>query len=257
MPIKPKFIKKKRFSTKKIKNKPIKKRRKKTKKSLVLIQLLFSFFILLLTILIFYTFFIFPETLNKNIKKDLIEMYKPVIFDDSKNIFVLKINEKPAIELQQEVFNIIQQKYGLETKFEKINNNYESGINKITFYKNNNKFNDLKPIYIFWGENLIIPEKEEISKKELNYEKIEEKRKNEKQEDLIKPDIKQFKHGTYEKERFVTEKSKIAVVIDDVGYSYNSTYDFLSLGFPITFALIPEMKDSDKFYRLFRKQEEK
>lgn len=248
---------KKRYSVVKTRNISKKKRTRTNKKNLFKIQLFFSFIILILAVLIFYTFFIFPDALNKKMKKDLIEIYKPIISDDSKNILVLKVNKKPDIELQKKTFRIIQQKYGLAIKFDKIRSNDDSGINKITFYKNNNKFNDLKPIYIFWDENLIIPEEiipesEAVVKKEYNYEKIEEKRKKEKKEELKKPDIKQFKHVTYEKSRVVIDKPKIAIVIDDVGYSYNSTYDFLSLGFPITFALIPEMKDSDKFYSLFK-----
>ena len=244
---------------KKNNNKPVRKKRKyKTrKKSFYGIQLfLFSIIIILLSLII-YTFFLFPKQLNKKIKNELIEIYNPVIYDDPKNIFILKLKERPSYDLQLNTYNSIKQKFGLDTNFEKINSNINSGINKISFSKNNKKFNEIQPIYIFWDFNI---EKEKIvkieNKKEslkLNYEVIENKRKNEKQEKLINPDINKFQYGTYKETKTIEIKPKIAIVIDDVGYSYNSTYDFLSLGFPVTFALIPEMRDSEKFYNLFRK----
>lgn len=231
---------------------------KKKNKNIFGFQLFLFFIIILLSFLILYTFLIFPRQLNKKIKNELIEIYKPVIYDDSKNVFILKLKEKPSYDLQLNTYKNIKEKFGLNTDFKKINSSINSGINKISFSRNNKQFNEIQPIYIFWNLNIEKEEmiaKNDIKKEEikLNYEVIENKRKNEKQEKLENPDINKFKYGTYTETRLTMEKPKIAIVIDDVGYSYNSTYDFLSLGFPVTFALIPEMRDSDKFYKLFRK----
>ena len=256
--------KKKTVKTKtspKIKNssqpkKRVYKKRKNKKRSNPLIFL--SIIIFLIASVTFYTIFVFPEVLSDKIKNELISFYNPVIFDDSENMLILKLDNRPSIALQKKVFEGIKERHSLEAKFKKINGNDEKGINKIEFYSNNKLDNDIKPIYIYWDKeidkevielaNINIKQKEN----KYNYEKIEEKRKNEKQEVLERPLPKSFKEVKIKEPDVAVKKAKIAIVIDDVGYSYNSTYDFLTLGFPVTFAIIPDLADSEKFYNLFK-----
>jgi len=44
--------------------------------------------------------------------------------------------------------------------------------------------------------------------------------------------------------------AKVTVIIDDVGYAYEATDKFLSVGVPITFAIIPETPHYAKYYRM-------
>ena len=255
-----KTISKKKISPKKkpiisIKKKRKVRRRKKKSFSYSIFPLMIL--VVLISLFIVYALFIFPQTLNKKIKSDLITIYKPRFYDDSHRIFILRLFSKPTDDIQNKAYKKIKEKYGLEIKFEKITSTEDKGINKIVFFKRNKKFNEIIPIYIYWDKSI---EEKETTKMtyhkqeaKLRYEKIEEKRRNEKQEKLYKPQGHGFKYCRHIETPFLEEKARIAIVIDDVGYSYNSTYDFLTLGFPVTFAIIPDMPKSKMFYKLFRK----
>ncbi len=197
--------------------------------------------------------------MNSKIKNELITLYKPVIYDDN-DFVILKLSSKPDIEKQSEAVNIIKKKFGLDIKYIKVANNENKGINEITFYKNKKLFKELKVFYIYWdvsirAENyteLINNEKKNNSIKKDDHENIESEKRNIKREKLIFPDSKKFKYSRYQKSDNYDKIAKIAIIIDDLGYSYNSTYDFLTLGFPITFSYIPEAENNKKIYNLFK-----
>ncbi|HOJ64324.1 MAG TPA: divergent polysaccharide deacetylase family protein [Spirochaetota bacterium] len=220
----------------------------------------------------------FPKKLSNDLFNDIVNIYLPIIVEESDGIKILKLKTKPEQEINQEIYDKIYNKYGIETLFEKISTTENKGINKISFLKNGKPYNDLLPVYIYWDEDLeenkenkkdyttqikilnndkkiaiikknkVLPiEKDEKVKEEneiKNFKTISKKDINNK---ILENNIKVAKK---EKEK---RKYKIAIIIDDVGYDYKTTYDFLRLGIPLTFAIIPDMKSSKKFYSLINK----
>lgn len=235
---------------------------------------------LVVAFLLIYTIFFFPQKLNKEIKEQLVEIYDPVIYEESNRLFIIKLVEKPEQEMQLKAFNEIKSSYGLDIHYEKIKSRFNKGINKLTFYKNSKQFKELGEVYIYWDKDIIkqialnkniVEEKIKIKKESsnetgqdvlvkktrkkivqkktrVNYEKIEEIRKNEKKDPVVKHAVNKITPNRHREKPVPVDRARIAIIIDDVGYSYNSTYDFLSLGFPVTFAIIPEMSKSEFFY---------
>ena len=253
-------------------------------------------FTIFTTLTIIYVFFLFPQKLSDKIQRNLIEIYKPIDYQNFKSSFVIKLKHKSDDFVDQKFIKTVNSKYSLNVKFESINNNINKGITKIVFYKEQKKVID-KEFYIYWNINIekevkkkeknievIKQEKRDINqennqidldniqkkekiiknkqkefkeikqdqKKEISYEKIEEKRKNEKQEKIKEVPVKKLQTNKHKEKPIPENVYKIAIVIDDVGYSYNSTYDFLSLGFPLTFAIIPELPHSKYFYNIIK-----
>lgn len=242
------------------KNRRTKNRRSQKKLSLGLF--LSTVIIIILSVIIIYTFLIFPGILNEKIKNELITIYQPLIYNDADNLFILKLDERPTYDIQKRAYDTVKEQYGLDIEFEKVNKTNKKGINRLRFFRNKKEFNDICPVYIYWDKEIKLTQnftsmtkqqKKKTKKFRPTHEKIELKRKNEKKEVLIKPEEKSFKKVTYTRSKKDTIKPKIAIVIDDVGYSYNSTFDFLSLGFPVTFAIIPDVPKAKKFYKLFHK----
>lgn len=244
-----------------------------------------TFFVMLIVFLLLYIFVFFPGRLNERIENDLSEVYNPVILESTKNLFILKLSSRPTQNLQESAYNTVKKNYDLELKFEKVSSSIDKGINRLHFAKYGKPFSGLKDIYIYWDKDIVrtqvknkniitkngskesIPQQKKttiektVHKNTKSYADVEEKRQKEKKDKVVihKPEkvqvnkqvaIKEVKSRVKETPRVV--KGKIAIVIDDVGYSYNSTYDFLSLGFPVTFAIIPDMSHSDHFYKLIR-----
>ena len=237
-------------------------KRKKYKKPMTLFLFILIFIIFIITVSLIYTIFIFPETLRDKIKNDLISIYKPLFYDDSDSILILRLEEKPDDQIQKRVYDVIKNKYGLEVKFERINDGSNNGINEIKFFNNLNEFQDIRSIYIYWDEQIVqkvIEEKKDIEQnnykeeKKIDHEKFEKKRQLTKKRKIKKPQVEKFKYSKFKETPHIEKKAKLAIIIDDVGYMSNSTYDFLTLGFPVTFALIPDMPKSDEYYHLFNK----
>jgi len=229
-------------------------RRKTGKKSKIsLLVVLLLLIILLLVSFILYTIVIFPKTLNKNIKNDLIVLYNPKSYEDAQNIFILSLSAKPLFIKQKEVFEKIRDNYGLTIKFEKIKNIGNNGINRLKFYKGNNEYKEICPIYIYWHENIEIIKSRDDIKEIIKYEKTDANLNIKKQDILKSPDVSNFKYCKTSNIQQANNKVKIVIVIDDVGYSYDTTYDFLSIGIPLTFGIIPDLQNSKKFYNLFNK----
>jgi uncharacterized protein len=226
--------------------------RKAGKKLPVLTFITFLLFIFILGI-VFYTLFIFPSSLNKRIKNDLVSIYRPERTDEDGDILILRLVTKPSNDDQIKAFKMIKDKYSLSILFEKIASAENKGINRIKFLKNGQQFEDLKPVYIYWDEAFSGSAEEYKEKPEKTFVRIDELVKEKKQEELSEPSAEKFRYNLERKEHPDVKNARLAIVIDDVGYSYNSTYDFLSLGFPVTFAVIPDLPGSRKFYELFRK----
>ncbi|OHD77387.1 MAG: hypothetical protein A2355_01320, partial [Spirochaetes bacterium RIFOXYB1_FULL_32_8] len=178
----------------------------------------------------------------------------------------------PEITIQKKIYQKILNKYGLEVFFEKINGSDDRGINKLTFFKGNNRFNEPGEVYIYWNvakKNIIIEQKtvkervyspkrdekqlQAIKKikyqepapvkkenKKLVHTKAENPRKNVEKKIIIAP-------SNIEKPQLV-KKSKICIVIDDAGYQYEKASLFFESGLNITYALIPGLNASKQHY---------
>jgi len=211
-----------------------------------------------------YIFLYFPNKLNEKIKNSLFEIYKPINYYEFDKIIIFKLNEKPDNNNKQILLDRIKLKYGLNLKFETIDL-INQGIIEISFYRNDRKYSDLENFYCYWNiENsekiidsdkinsvkIIVdnpPEKKPIKKQEIKAEyfsfkkELAKKKEDKKNKNIIKTEtIKNI------------EKVKISIVIDDVGYEYLSFNSFTKLQFPITFAIIPGLKDSKKYYDLLK-----
>jgi len=243
-----------------------------------------SYFILIAlvsisSIIVIYIFHMFPKKIAGEIKKTLVSVYNPIIFEDTDATILIKLKKKPDNNENYEFYERINNEYGFEAKFEKIAAIDDKGINKITFYKNGRKNENINDVYIYWDEKSVIDGKKIVTndlKNNAEKSKISNDKnavqKNEKLKEYI--EIKKSKEMKLEKkEKSITENSpvknevkniavkkkekpkvensaKICIIIDDVGYAYGSTEKFLALGFPLTFAIIPDMPLSDKYYEM-------
>lgn len=230
-------------------------------------------------IIVIYTFYMFPKKIGGDIKKTLVNVYNPIIFEDSDATILIKLKKRPDNNENYALYEKINNEYGFETKFEKIAAIDEKGINKITFYKNGKKNVNINDVYIYWDEKTIDDEKDsainstnnitkktDFSNDKKNVQKDEKLKeyieiKKSKEMSLVKKEnpVIENKNTKNEVNNIVEKKkekpkvdnlAKICVIIDDVGYAYGSTEKFLSLGFPLTFAIIPDMPLSDKYYTM-------
>jgi polysaccharide deacetylase 2 family uncharacterized protein YibQ len=225
--------------------------RRKTRIGLRIPGIILAIPLLAATGLIFiYTIFIFPGQLSNRIKDDLVEIYNPWIFEDSGSLVMIKLSSRPNQNLQQRAYNTVKEKYGLDVHFTRINSLQGRGINRLDFYKGPRKFTGLDKVYIYWNNSIITKEKNRDRGKprKVEYDKIEHERRQERQDTTLHSRESTIRPSRYHETP--GDSARIAVIIDDVGYRYNSIYDFLSLGFPVTFAIIPGLPDSKRFYRL-------
>ncbi len=252
--------------------KPVKRKKKNTKKSSIIILSFFVVFIMILSVIIYYTLVIFPVQLTKEIKKNIIEIYKPENIKDTGDVLVLKLTEKPESIIQKMIYQKILDTYGLEVFFEKINGTDDRGINKLTFFKGTNRFNEPGEVYIYWNEAKIINLIEQKTVKEREYspkrddKQLQEikkikyhapatvKKENKKPvytkaETVRKPVEKKIiiAPTNIEKPQLV-KKSKICIVIDDAGNQYEKASLFFESGLNITYALIPGLNASKQHY---------
>jgi polysaccharide deacetylase 2 family uncharacterized protein YibQ len=258
---------------KKLPNKKIFTRKKRTgSRSRRKRQATFLFFALLLTIvvlssIIIYAVFIFPKFLSINIENDLITSFKPVYHGKFSNLVMIKLTKMPDKETEKEFYSLVKEKYSLNVRFEKIDSSERGGIQKISFYQGDNEYEGIDNIFIFWNDSLDMQDiinkyslneriKKEYKKKQKSNNKETLKiieHENDQYEKLEKESGTSYKYCRFEKSDNISAKSRIAIIIDDVGYDYVSAYDFLTLGFPVTFSVIPELSLSYKFYSLFDK----
>lgn len=252
---------KRKYTKKKTTNRSPKKRKytRRKKNNSLKFLFIFSLIFVLLCIITFYTIIIFPKVLQKKIKSNLVNIYSPISLQQKDDFILLKLSNKPTKVIQQKAFRSIKENYGLSLKFTKVIASTNKGINKLEFYRNNKIFSGIKRFYIYWNltNNKIIKKHEsQIQQKhstdaKKEFIKIEEDVKVPKNTKRSSVPINNFKQNISQKTNQVSSFSKIAIIIDDVGYNYNSTYNFLTLGFPVTFAIIPNAIKSKIFYNLF------
>ena len=119
-------------------------------------------------IIVIYTFYMFPKKIGGDIKKTLVNVYNPIIFEDSDATILIKLKKRPDNNENYALYEKINNEYGFETKFEKIAAIDEKGINKITFYKNGKKNVNINDVYIYWDEKTIDDEKDSAIKNTNN-----------------------------------------------------------------------------------------
>lgn len=259
-------------------NKVKKNKKKIKKKSKNTFYYLSLILLIIFLTLFFYIVYLFPFILSKKIFNDIIKVYSPLIIQDCKDFRILKLTKKPDIKLNQELYNEIYNKYGLKLKFEKVSESERKDINRLCFYKDNKIYEDLIPIYIYWDETILEDKIKEnsitqkilvnenkkinlIKEKDLEDIKKEEKIKEKNEIKNFKTNYRKLDNNFDIKESNIKiiKKEKpqniyrIAIIIDDVGYNYSNTYNFLNLNVPLTFAIIPDMSLSKKFYYLIKK----
>ena len=47
---------------------------------------------------------------------------------------------------------------------------------------------------------------------------------------------------------------QISIIIDDIGFTYSGTYNFLELGIPLTYSVLPRLKESTRIAELIHEQ---
>lgn len=263
-------------------------KRRISKKINLNLFLIISIIVFVIALIPVYILLFFPISLNKHIKSDFIEYFNPLYYEDKENILVLKLeNDKRDFETIEERFI---EKYGISIYRDCVSNVIDKEIYKLYFYRNNYKFLEINPIYIYYD----IINKDESADYD-NKQIVEEKGKNEIE---IKTDIEKIKHieksinksdinkvvtnkikenKIVEKKRFIEKKEqpndtkvvlkkqsynkkehnrayKVSIVIDDVGYNNGSIDSYLNLNMPLTFALIPDLPNSKKYYSMIAKR---
>lgn len=238
-----------------------KKKRRKTKRTSIKV-FYFSILLMLLVLLftIYYLQFFFPKILNNKIKEFLKEIYKPVLYEENGNI-ILKFEKKPDENTYKTFCDYLKDRLGLEVELKKVTEDDNKGVYQLVFLKNKRRLNELITVFIFWDDEIFISEKRgELripSNRELNdYEKIEIKKIKVKKDNLIEHKIdnlnKTEKNKVFYGLKDNKKVAKIAIVIDDAGYNYNSTFEFLKSGIPLTFAYIPDIEKDKKIYNLIK-----
>ena len=214
-----------------------------------------------------------PGKLGNRIKNDINTVFQPLDIDDSPQYMIVKLENAPEEYKQEELITKIRSSYDLDPGFEKISNDGGLYIYKMFLLKGKKTYSGVKEIYLFWKEKkaeipkeTVLRPEEKIDKTEKKIVKAKKKEYEQKKESTreIEPKIKQEKEKNVTIDQDVLTKGKerpededyarITIVLDDVGYNYQSTYDFLDLEFPVTFSIIPDMPESGKFYKLIRKR---
>ncbi|MCG8568741.1 MAG: divergent polysaccharide deacetylase family protein [Spirochaetes bacterium] len=273
---------KRAYRSNKPKKKTTRKRRtSKNKSNFLILIACMSIFAVIIIALIIYTLFYFPKKLKEDIKNDLISVYQPLIVEEAEELTILKLDKKPAYKTQETAYHLLNQHYGIELQFEKIEMKINQGINKLTFTRNNKIFTELGTIYIFWDHQMsqqldkaivqnevekavirqkkspkqstpVITYRQKVQSSEPDYEQIEQTKMNMKKDAIVEHQKLIFQSPQRKEYPLPDDTPKIVIILDDVGYSYNSTYDFLKLNMPLTFALIPDVEESDNFYQIMK-----
>ena len=184
-------------------------------------------FVVFLGICIYCTVIV-PHQISSFVKKEIINLYAPIAINEEDNAILLTLNGKPNKELQDITYEYFLRNYGLETLFI---------IKKekcfLEFYRGTSLFKHIGTICLRWTDKS--PDLNVNNIKPQVQEKIDNQTKHIKQE---KTPIIRKKHST-----------KIAIVLDDAGYNYQSADIFYQSQLPITFALIPDLPNSYEHYK--------
>lgn len=238
----------------------VRKKRKKQIKKRNKLSVLFYSFLLVLFILsllvVVYVNISLPKELNKKIKTILIDNYNPVIYQDDGS-FILKLSKKPDQDSEKKLTSMFKEKFGFEVVFKSIATDKNRGINELVFLKNKKRIDGLSSVFIYWDESSDIKIIQENNvKKVVKQNEIGENEKTVNGKKSFKKDqtkiIEKIKENKDEKKSLDKRVAKIAIIIDDAGYAYNSTYDFIKSGIPMTFAYIPGVESDKKIYNLLK-----
>lgn len=197
----------------------------------LIIRIILSIFAISFTIslgICIYTAVICPLQVSSSIRKEIIKLYAPIAINEEDDAVLLTLTDKPSDTLQAIAYEYFLQNYGLETVFiEKKEKCF------LDFFKSDSKFRHIGTICLRWNEK-------------SNVSNIANETPN------LKENIKQLPKNIEQKEHPVTRKdydTKIAIVLDDAGYNYQSANIFYNLQLPLTFALIPDLPNSYEHYK--------
>ncbi len=171
---------------------------------------------------------IVPHQISSFVKKEIIKLYTPTAINEEDDAILLTLNGKPNKELQDITYEYFLKNYGLETIFI---------IKKekcfLEFFRGTSQFKHIGTICLRWLDKS--PDLNLSNIKSQPQEKTDNQIKNIVQE---KVSVVRKKHST-----------KIAIVLDDAGYNYQSADIFYQSQLPLTFALIPDLPNSYEHYK--------
>lgn len=188
-----------------------------------IIRIIFLLFTILFAVSVgicIYSTVIVPFQISAAIKKEIIELYAPTAINEEEDAVLLTLTGKPSKKMQEAAYEYFQYNYGLEIIF--IENKEKCFVE---FYKGNSKFRHIGTVCLRWSEEAA----------ELN---LLPTRKNESKSTAVEKSANTKK----------SYRAKIAVVLDDAGYNYQSADIFYNSQLPLTFALIPDLPNSYEHY---------
>lgn len=188
-----------------------------------IIRIIFLLFTILFAVSVgicIYSTVIVPFQISAAIKKEIIELYAPTAINEEEDAVLLTLTGKPSKKMQEATYEYFLHNYGLEIIF--IENKEKCFVE---FYKGNSKFRHIGTVCLRWSEEAA----------ELN---LLPTRKNESKSTTVEKSANTKK----------SYRTKIAVVLDDAGYNYQSADIFYNSQLPLTFALIPDLPNSYEHY---------
>ncbi len=188
-----------------------------------IIRIIFLLFTILFAVSVgicIYSTVIVPFQISAAIKKEIIELYAPTAINEEEDAVLLTLTGKPSKKMQEAAYEYFLHNYGLEIIF--IENKEKCFVE---FYKGNSKFRHIGTVCLRWTEEAA----------ELN---LLPTRKNESKSTAVEKSANTKK----------SYRAKIAVVLDDAGYNYQSADIFYNSQLPLTFALIPDLPNSYEHY---------
>lgn len=193
-----------------------------------IIRIIFLLFTILFAISVgicIYSTVIVPLQISAAIKKEIIELYAPTAINEEEDAVLLTLTGKPSKKMQEAAYEYFLHNYGLEIIF--IENKEKCFVE---FYKGNSKFRHIGTVCLRWTE--------EAAELNLSDKKTVPTRKNESKSTAVEKSANTKK----------SYRAKIAVVLDDAGYNYQSADIFYNSQLPLTFALIPDLPNSYEHY---------
>ncbi len=193
-----------------------------------IIRIIFLLFTILFAVSVgicIYSTVIVPLQISAAIKKEIIELYAPTAINEEEDAVLLTLTGKPSKKMQEAAYEYFLHNYGLEIIF--IENKEKCFVE---FYKGNSKFRHIGTVCLRWSE--------EAAELNLSDKKTVPTRKNESKSTAVEKSANTKKNY----------RTKIAVVLDDAGYNYQSADIFYNSQLPLTFALIPDLPNSYEHY---------
>lgn len=250
----------------------------KSNGNLVILVLLSLFIILFIasTGIYIYCSVIIPRRDAAVIKEEIIKLYAPIEIDEGKSGVSLTLADEPSEEMRKTAYEYFMHNYGLEIVF------IENGDDLfVEFFKDNSKLKQLGTIRLHRNKKSEQQQQDSPTEKSISPtgKSIATNEKSVSPTDKsVSQNVKSFSSNgksiflTWKsifpnrkpvspseksiapKEKSVSEnedkttRAKIAIVIDDAGYNYQSADIFYKSRLPLTFALIPDLPNSKEHY---------